>query len=523
MIVKKKMISGKVLLKWMAIVFGILICQTVLAQGFAPNVLVNQDTTGEQSTDGTQKIAVLEDSVYVVWAHTPTSDTTTIYFAKSTDKGETFGSGIRVSSIPDSVLQLWPSLAVNNSGEIYVAWTVLSLDWNTCYGVWFAKSINGGRSFEPAVQVSSFGIFPSLSVFGSNVYVLFVDPSSYPMADYYFARSTNCGESFEPPYQINDAPCQEPIEYFESLISLCVDAVGNIYAVWNDGRRLGGNGDIYFAKSVDAGASFGTNIPVNDITIPAGDSIQWSPSVAVEGTDTVYVAWTDMRFGSSIGNERVYCSRSTDGGANFGADNLVGEQVLSRCPSIAASESGLVYIAYEYQSLNGRGIFCNVSMDGGLSFLDTPIAVTDVLDKDAKYPFIAIGPDEKAYVVWQDSRLGNSDIYFSKGEIVMGIEENNSYTSPITFELIGNYPNPFNASTSIKYTLPTRAHIELTIYNIQGQLVRTLLSGEKLPGTYIVNWDGRNAIGRNVSSGIYFYQLEIPGGIQKTRKMLLLK
>ena len=523
MIVKKKVISGKLLLKWMAIVVGILICQSVLAQGFAPNVLVNQDTTGEQSTDGTQKIAVLEDSVYVVWTHTPTSDTTTVYFAKSTDKGETFGSGIRVSSIPDSVLQLWPSLAVNNSGEIYVAWTVLSLDWSTSYGIWLAKSTDGGASFEPAVQVSSFGVFPSLSVFGSNVYVLFVDPSNYPMANYYFARSTNGGDSFEPPYQINDAPCQEPIEYFESLVSLCVDAVGNIYAVWNDGRRPGGHGDIYFAKSVDAGATFGPNIPVNDTTISAGDSIQWSPSVAVKGTDTVYVAWTDMRFGSSDGNERVYCSRSTDGGANFGDDNLVGEQVLSRRPSIAVSKSGLVYIAYEYQSVNGYGIFCNVSTDGGLSFLNLPIAVSDLLNNDARYAFVAIGPDEKIYVVWQDLRFGNFDVYFSKGEIITGIKENNPDSSPLSFELMENYPNPFNVFTSIKYTLPTRAHIELNIYNIQGQLVRTLLSGEKSPGTHKVNWDGRNEIGRNVSSGIYFYQLKTAGGIQKTRKMILLK
>ncbi|HDI83141.1 MAG TPA: T9SS type A sorting domain-containing protein, partial [candidate division WOR-3 bacterium] len=172
---------------------------------------------------------------------------------------------------------------------------------------------------------------------------------------------------------------------------------------------------------------------------------------------------------------------------------------------------------------NGYGIFCNVSIDGGLSFLDTPIAVTDTLNNDARYAFVAIGADEKIYVVWQDSRLGNSDIYFSKGEIITGIEENNSYSSPISFELMESYPNPFNASTSIKYTLPTRAHIELNIYNIQGQLVRTLLSGEKSPGTHKVNWDGRNERGRNVSSGIYFYQLKMAGGIQKTRKMILLK
>ena len=120
-----------------------------------------------------------------------------------------------------------------------------------------------------------------------------------------------------------------------------------------------------------------------------------------------------------------------------------------------------------------------------------------------------------------DSNFTDGDVY---GRFIpqTGIEEENIQWPGSVFR-IQNYPNPFNASTSIRYTLPISAHIELTIYNIQGQLVRTLLRGEESPGTYIVTWDGRDDIDRNVSSGVYFYQLKIPGGIQKTRKMLFLR
>ncbi|HPY00944.1 MAG TPA: FlgD immunoglobulin-like domain containing protein, partial [Candidatus Marinimicrobia bacterium] len=86
-----------------------------------------------------------------------------------------------------------------------------------------------------------------------------------------------------------------------------------------------------------------------------------------------------------------------------------------------------------------------------------------------------------------------------------------------------NYPNPFNASTSIKYTLPQKAHVKIDIYNIQGQLVRTLSKGEESSGTHIAVWDGKDNIGKNVSSGVYFFQLKTPTGVQEIRKMLLLR
>jgi hypothetical protein len=128
-----------------------------------------------------------------------------------------------------------------------------------------------------------------------------------------------------------------------------------------------------------------------------------------------------------------------------------------------------------------------------------------------------------ALVTRCDTAFTNGDIYGAFISPYTGIDNKNSHSAPATFELMGNYPNPFNASTSIRYTLPENAHIEIAIYNIQGQLVRTLLNGEESSGTHIVVWDGRDNIGRNVSSGVYFFQLKTSMGIQEMRKMLLLR
>ena len=88
--------------------------------------------------------------------------------------------------------------------------------------------------------------------------------------------------------------------------------------------------------------------------------------------------------------------------------------------------------------------------------------------------------------------------------------------------LIGNYPNPFNPSTTISFTLSQSENITLNIYNIKGQHVRTLINEIKEAGRYSIVWDGIDEKNNNVSSGIYFYRFETSSKIE-TKKMLLMK
>lgn len=93
---------------------------------------------------------------------------------------------------------------------------------------------------------------------------------------------------------------------------------------------------------------------------------------------------------------------------------------------------------------------------------------------------------------------------------------------PGYFELLPNFPNPFNNQTVIKYTLSKPAEVSLIIYNILGQKVRTLVKDEKQSGTMSVAWNGKDDTGKEVSSGIYFYRLKA-GECSQTRRMVLLK
>ncbi|MCF7918801.1 MAG: PKD domain-containing protein [Candidatus Cloacimonetes bacterium] len=88
---------------------------------------------------------------------------------------------------------------------------------------------------------------------------------------------------------------------------------------------------------------------------------------------------------------------------------------------------------------------------------------------------------------------------------------------------IENYPNPFNPTTTISYYLPEDALVELTIYNVKGQKIKTLEHGNQPEGNHSVIWNGNNAAGKTVSSGIYFYELRVDGRAMAIRKCLMFK
>jgi hypothetical protein len=85
-----------------------------------------------------------------------------------------------------------------------------------------------------------------------------------------------------------------------------------------------------------------------------------------------------------------------------------------------------------------------------------------------------------------------------------------------------NAPNPVAASTEIRYEIASRCDVRIRVFNTTGQLVRTLVKQSKDPGRYSASWDGANAAGERVSSGVYFYTMDV-GGFRATKKMLVVK
>lgn len=104
------------------------------------------------------------------------------------------------------------------------------------------------------------------------------------------------------------------------------------------------------------------------------------------------------------------------------------------------------------------------------------------------------------------------------GRIITKVEEQSE--SPLELTLRQNYPNPFNPTTRIEYRFPDLSQIKLVIYNTLGRKIRVLVNERQMPGSYYVQWDGKDDDGFVVASGVYIYRL-ISGSLVKSRKMLL--
>jgi len=93
---------------------------------------------------------------------------------------------------------------------------------------------------------------------------------------------------------------------------------------------------------------------------------------------------------------------------------------------------------------------------------------------------------------------------------------------PEVFSLHQNYPNPFNPVTKLRYDLPENGHVNITIYDMLGREVKTLINQTQNAGYRSIIWDATNDYGKPVSAGIYLYQIQA-GEYMRTKKMVLLK
>ena len=112
-----------------------------------------------------------------------------------------------------------------------------------------------------------------------------------------------------------------------------------------------------------------------------------------------------------------------------------------------------------------------------------------------------------------------SSYFYDMRRLVTHIAEQ---TIPVTFDLYQNYPNPFNPTTTIKYNLPLRTHVTISIYNVLGRKIAVLMDNIESAGSKQVVWDGKNFTGTPVPSGTYIYRIETEQ-FSESKKMVLLK
>lgn len=190
--------------------------------------------------------------------------------------------------------------------------------------------------------------------------------------------------------------------------ALAVHFSGASYVVWEDQRSY--SWEIYFALTTNEGWSWtDPRRRINDTV----DSNQLHPDIALHTSGIIYVVWDDRR-GS---NTDIYFAMSDDGGASFSNPNIrVPDTDTSdhTSPAIAADSAGNVYVVWEDERSGDSDIYFTLSSDGGETWADPNLRVNTDGGTEGQYnPDIAVGPSGTVYVVWRDYRSGDGDIYIA--------------------------------------------------------------------------------------------------------------
>jgi hypothetical protein len=170
------------------------------------------------------------------------------------------------------------------------------------------------------------------------------------------------------------------------------------------------------------------------------------------------------------------------------------------------SEQGVLHLEIELLSRGGEvGLF----MSDSTTVVDTLIFVAQSADT-------AYGRYPDSSATWQlmDPTPGSTNIG--------GLSINDNIVIPSRYTLHQNFPNPFNPVTTLRYELPEQATVNITIYDMLGKHVKTLINQTQNAGYKSVIWDATNDYGKPVSAGIYLYQIQA-GEYMQTKKMVLLK
>ena len=286
------------------------------------------------------------------------------------------------------------------------------------------------------------------------------------------------------------------------------------YGSWLGPQGKGGRPALPCAWSkIQLGFNTATNITVNTNSKQIND---------VKSTGEIYRLWTS----GNIGDEYFLIENHQQAGYDsylpgeglfvWHIDDAKSENTQEWYPGLTNSIHFQVALEqadglYELEHSNDLGD-TNDAFPGGLSKTSFNAVSSTTSDSYTNgISFVAI-----------ENILSSSGVITADLNVGLAASIEDENTLPTQFELSQNYPNPFNPSTTINFYTPTDGHALLQVYNIAGQIVKTLLDGDVAAGQNLVQWDGTTDNGNEIASGIYLYRIAINDN-SETKKMTLIK
>jgi len=374
-------------------------------------------------------------------------------------------------------------LLVDNRAYVWIAWSYYPDEFSDPE-MRLSRSTDGGNTFE-VVFVGQEGA----NVFGSqlatdlqnNIYLLW-DDAFLTLTRFANGDATQRIDTIIP----TDTLLVDPI------VSLAVDEEYRAYCVWEGSYYDGDLYEILFCTVLaDSGTNFSQTVRVDtsNTPLPWGGIAQQQPVIQATPAGHLFVTYRKVL---QVNNEGIFLTYSVDNGQSFMSPVSVAEVGSNSTPDLAIDS--LAGINLVWDSPAGLS-FCR-STDGGMMFGDPEII-------GAANGKLAVDADGVLGVVFGSTRL-----YYTSASLLSSVPD---FAEPISSPILfNNYPNPFNPSTTIQFSVSSSGWVTVEIFSLLGQRVEELSNSYLSPGLHSIIWEP----GGNLASGPYFCQLrqQIIGG-----------
>jgi len=429
------------------------------------------------------------DNVHIVWFDYRHGNPE-IYYKKYDDAA--WGPDVRLTF--DGETAEYPSVAVDPDDNVHVVWT----EWTgNNFEIYY--KVYDGMTWGSKVRLTTAGDdsrMPAIAADNAgNLHVVWYDARGTSW-DVFYKKYNG---AWSPDTMISTSGNAN----YSALPAIAVDDSFNVHVAWYDSRH--GQDEIYYRKS--SGTSWEP-----EVRLSIGYEASWSPSIAV-ADERVYVAWHDYR----DWDYEIYC-RAFDGMTWEPQERVTYAAGVSGNACLATDDSGYVHIVWHDRRDGNYEVYYNkhngTNWTGDLRLTTASGA--------SQRPFIGCTSTGRLHVIWQDERDGTFEIYHKTKEPDYLASVPRGDTVPPPGHSVKIVPNPMSSDGLIAFTLPGKADVSITIYDIAGRSVWESKIGQAAGGPHQVAWNALDRSGRPVSTGIYFVRVTC-GGRTSAAKLLVLR
>jgi hypothetical protein len=417
-------------------------------------------------------------------------DSSGIWYRRSTDNGGTWSSRETLTAFDGA----YPAVGSNGQGTVFLAYLHIgepdSMD--------IKRSTNDGASWSYPVSVGlqAYDVTPQYDAVIAE-YPPFVYWAFTALYDdsILVARSTNNGVTWEPARAVV-AP--SGLEGFPDTICLVADDSNTLHLAWTDEHT--GNDEVYYTRSTDNGASWQG---ITRLTTSNGSILNWL--CARDGM--VFVDYSEA-------SRR----RSFDDGATWEAESGWPTWDLAALP-VLGDGHWIHLLGIDVFPMAGTSVvsYCR-SKDAGTTWSDSAVQLSAV-DKLRRIPIAIAISGGDVHTLWDDYETGNYEVMYRCGAGLAGVEE----AEPAEQKQVAVQARPSVVSTmtTIGYAMPSAGPVAVSIYEMNGRLVKRWSCGSTLQGEHTIAWACQNARGRRVEPGVYFCIVQTPAGTSRCRLVVL--